>query len=533
MNKLVIAIGLLVAVIGAGCLQLTDTGKQLMTGPSCFICHDSPPQTGAHQLHLNYGVDCAMCHPGTGVNGSTPPLINHPDGTIDVTPLAPITLKVQGSYDPLTNSCSDIYCHGGFSGGTHASIPWKDTVIACGFCHTNPPQDMSHVSHRQAQCTVCHPAVLNSTPSKTHQNGSMDVVFADSSMHQSLKGATFADNTCMAVSCHGAGKRDTLGVTWRNGTVTWGTVLSCNDCHNVMNHQVGSSLLNAGCYACHTPYFHTDSTRMIGRCVVCHGFPPSTVSHTSHVSVEGYDCNVCHRGYSAKGFTVDSSTHFNGVVNVNGPLAGGSYKSPDSTCSKVYCHGNFPGGLNPVLKWDQSTVSCNTCHAQPPATGAHLRHGKTSRYSVNYDCSVCHAGYKGDSVAVRATHHDSIVEVNGKLGGGTFSSTAKTCSAVYCHGSFTGGSYATPNWTITVISCGSCHGEPPSTGQHRTHMARSNIDCNACHAGYLYKTSPSVSLGHHINNKVEVDGALGGGSYSNGTCSNNSCHGAHSWTGGD
>jgi hypothetical protein len=91
-----------------------------------------------------------------------------------------------------------------------------------------------------------------------------------------------------------------------------------------------------------------------------------------------------------------------------------------------------------------------------------------------------------------------------------------TCANA-CHGP--------ASWSPAAkLSCTSCHGTPPATGDHARHDTR--IACSGCHgAGYSASTTNGVT---HLNGTKDVVAAAGW-SASSKTCSN-SCHGTASWS---
>jgi predicted CxxxxCH...CXXCH cytochrome family protein len=108
-------------------------------------------------------------------------------------------------------------------------------------------------------------------------------------------------------------------------------------------------------------------------------------------------------------------------------------------------------------------------------------------------CTECHP-VRVQSVVTDAGHvdGDGVAEVTfgplARTGGAAaayarVSPTSATCSSVYCHGEFTGGSGWDPSWTATTqATCTSCHGAPPSSGRHGKHGGHACAECHG-HAG--------------------------------------------------
>ncbi len=169
-------------------------------------------------------------------------------------------------------------------------------------------------------------------------------------------------------------------------------------------------------------------------------------------------------------------------------------------------------------------LECNTCHgdstsAAPPrdlngaraTTGlgvgahrAHLTDGPTHRAS---DCISCHLQVKSvtDEGHFRrpGVFLEAPVEVrlaSGPTGVATWDRSRATCTNVYCHAPAKDDTAPTrkdPVWTRAGkgdITCGSCHGAPPSS--------HSDNRCELCHgAGYA---DGGVDLALHLDGKVDL-----------------------------
>ncbi|HET7503485.1 MAG TPA: CxxxxCH/CxxCH domain-containing protein [Kofleriaceae bacterium] len=235
----------------------------------------------------------------------------------------------------------------------------------------------------------------------------------------------------------------------------------------------------------------------------------------------------------------------------------------DGRCSNVYCHGDVlhaAGGTAPAPRWDDSTApgACNRCHGAPPPSHAQDRceichppgaphidgvvqvgrvpgcsgcHGDATSPAPPGDlsgnllttaigvgahrahlvapsglrgpipCSTCH---QVPSQIDSTGHIDSPppAEVDLLLG---WDRTAGTCESAWCHIS------ARPVWNAPGIAvCGSCHGIPPATSDHKATMVLT--DCVKCHpqtvdaSGSILLTSGpgGVTSSKHINHVIEV-----------------------------
>ncbi len=135
-NPLIDRIGiflLVISIIGLGCIEIVkdeeqdagendddddddddddnnnddnnDDNDDSDTSPStCNTCHGFPPTTGSHDEHTSYG--CSTCH-GDVVDADDTIIDDslHQDGDPNVSPGS-------GSYDPTSQQCSSVGCHG-------------------------------------------------------------------------------------------------------------------------------------------------------------------------------------------------------------------------------------------------------------------------------------------------------------------------------------------------------------------------------------------------------------------------------------
>ncbi|WP_242346064.1 CxxxxCH/CxxCH domain c-type cytochrome [Anaeromyxobacter terrae] len=279
-----------------------------------------------------------------------------------------------------------------------------------------------------------------------------------------------------------------------------------------------------------------------GTCAACHGFPPPAPHPQSQ------SCFVCHPQ------TVDQDNHIiPGGAHENGKVdpADVSFGHPANYLSQhsgdaiadirrcTACHGeSYDGGFAEVsctgchglfgyARWQSN---CTFCHgtrdpgftldklaeAAPPQgvrggsaptdpqVGAHQKHlGNGSVYSNGFQCQTCHP------LEGSLDHLDGTVQVTfeflplASTGGATpsFTKQTQTCSSVYCHGStLVGGTATSPRWTQALTSCDSCHGIPPASGFHTTHLAK--VTCAECHVGY---TNASVAKDTHVNGVRDVN----------------------------
>ena len=487
---------------------------------TCTSCHGSaqnaaPPYgtrgellatdaaVGAHQAHLAGGtlgpaVACTDCH-------LVPTSMTHANGTADVAfgPRA-YTNGGQPSWDAGSLTCAGTYCHGATlrGGGTNTAPLWTggSSQVACGSCHgTPPPQPHPHT----AICDNCHPGyTLTSVNLATHMNGVIDAVeLTCSSCHGDDTRVLTMGADPNAIAAPPFGSRGETATTSRSvgqhqAHVSGGHELSlpskCRYCHVVpttTDHWNGISQATFGSLAtmggaqptfdgntCANTYCHGATLGRGGTdhnprwtnpdpvtCTSCHGIPPP-LPHP-----QDSDCIRCHPGYTST--SVRKWTHVNGISD-------------------------FPSG-------------CNSCHDDPPNTGAHYDH-----LQEHITCDKCHQGYTATS-ANPVLHRNAKQDVT--LNG--WDPVRRTCNNVGCHGS----EYWGRNGTAAAQSCNQCHGVPPDSGEHREHT---EYACSRCHGAGYSKTTTGPT---HMSGVVDVPYAF----YDRATLTcgrgTGSCHGSEHW----
>ena len=206
-------------VLGAGCGTARDPSEGETANTSCAACHgDRSPgvqpgdprsapgydngtdvngrtaldsaatSIGAHAIHLSGGtlgvaVSCDQCH----AVPATVDAPGHLDNQVTVTFGA---LATKGSpnakYDPETQTCSNIYCHGLPAERTQPTVwpQWSQdrAAVVCGSCHGLPPAYPLHqrvdivtqgCGKSNDPATSCHPAPYSpvSVDPKLHIDG--------------------------------------------------------------------------------------------------------------------------------------------------------------------------------------------------------------------------------------------------------------------------------------------------------------------------------------------------------------------------
>lgn len=183
------------------------------------------------------------------------------------------------------------------------------------------------------------------------------------------------------------------------------------------------------------------------------------------------------------------------------------------------CH-SAPGEAPPFRDPSGST---DRARLTVGAHDAHL-HGNLS---APIGCAECH------TVPRTVADPGHLEESPGDLRFGTLARTGgvsptyvqPSCSAVYCHGNFSGGNPGNaPRWigASGQAACGTCHAIPPRTGEHEEHLGESSggtpITCNTCHGPLVAAT--------HVNGVRNV--ALPAWNPQLRTCAQ-ACHEARSW----
>ena len=193
----------------------------------------------------------------------------------------------------------------------------------------------------------------------------------------------------------------------------------------------------------------------------------------------------------------------------------------------------------------QATAECHLCHGgasgndAPPtglhgetaatalAVGAHQAHLADSEFRKAILCGDCHlvpSSIAGHGNTGQATLTFSALATQG--GTAAWNRTTATCSNVYCHGDTlaAGGTKTKPVWTAPEsVTCGTCHGLPPS-GHSAFTTAAAVTDCHTCHSATVKPDGTiDVAGGHHIDGKLDLTDPA--------TATCGSCHAAVPTTG--
>jgi predicted CxxxxCH...CXXCH cytochrome family protein len=483
---------------------------------------------GAHALHLKDGnfLACTECH-------VLPTSTGHSNGTVEIS-FGPLART--GGASPSWNgtTCSNVYCHGSFTGGKVYAPNWTAPVTStCGTCHGLPPV----APHPQnADCSACHTGyTATSVNPSLHLNGKLDVsALGCTACHgDSTRTATTLNPNLPAAPPRDTGGNSAAtfpGVGAHQAHLNAGPLrgaMACTECHTAPpqgTHPNGTVDLAWGALASSggaTPSFdaanHTCTNYCHGAtlggathstpswigglaevtCGSCHGLPPPSPHPGITITTS---CGDCHTGFTRT--TVNTAVHANGVVDL-------------ATITCASCHGDATRAgtaLNPLLPSAPPKDTTGNTATTARGVGAHQRHLVAGALTAGIACSECHA------VPTSNAHSNGTVDVQfgtlAKTGAVSPTWNGSGCSASYCHGNFKNGNLSyVPNWTAPAATvCGTCHGSPGSPAPGGTHpVVTATTSCASCHPGY---TATTVNPTTHANGVVDV---------STMTCT--SCHG--------
>lgn len=419
------------------------------------------------------------------------------------------------------------------------------TASACTICHGDaaraeavplnqaaPPVTASgagagaHLAHLRGgafsagvACADCHLV----PSSASHSDGTVAVTFSA----RAGAGASYdpGTGTCSGVACHGAGLSGGPAAS-----PPWGSTagLGCGSCHGAPppNHPASATT----CSTCHPGTVLSNGTIDVPNGMHVNGTVEVDSAHPAGWS------DPAQHGYTANrtGLAGCKTCHGTSLTGGSGPSCASCHSAVVASwqTSCTFCHGNpGTGRMSPPVDTQGRSAATNV------SVGVHDSHVGTT-IAPPISCAECHPS-RGD-VITDAAHVDGDGQAEVVFGtlartGGVSPAYARaspasaTCASTYCHGNFTGGVNATPNWTSTAqVTCTSCHGNPPNTGRHDLHVNDRGYACERCHSGF---SSSTVNASVHLNGTKTVQ-FLGSGTWNptgRGTCSSVGCHGTESW----
>jgi len=446
-------------------------------GSSCTDCHDSPPDTGAHEVHVEQqSLKCQDCHSDNQHD------LDNESGFIDLGGI---------SYDAVTGDCTST---------CHTERKWS-----CTDCHSFPPDTGNHTAHN-GDCSKCHEGHDHSYKAATQPEDFTDtqVSMADGGEFNS------SSDTCSGLDCHesriwGSNCTDCHSSPPETGTHELHVDeqdLTCQDCHADNQHDLDN---NSGSIELGGIEYDPDNGNCTSTCheqerwdcTSCHESPPATGNHSDHES----DCGQCHQDHQ---HSYRAATTPDDLSAVETDLAvDGDFDAGSGTCNNVECH------PDPRV-WG---TDCSACHLSPPATGPHALHVEQEKLR----CYDCHAESQHD-----LDNSSGSIE----LGGIEYDSVTGNCTSA-CH-------------EQKLWSCTECHDDPPDTGNHPSHHEPSGkffaleegaeltpISCGECHLGHEH--SFKAALAPEDLSMVQVEFAQGGIFDANSSCSNMACHDNMLW----
>jgi predicted CxxxxCH...CXXCH cytochrome family protein len=462
------------------------------TGSSCNECHSGG--TTAWQ------TNCTFCHGTAGRTGA----MSGADARLAAAP--PVGTQGETATATVAVGAHQAHVNPAASGAVKGPL-------ACTSCHPSPlPADVTHVNGQPTPIQFGGLAVQGgATPSYVRGESP----------------------TCSSTYCHGS---------FRFGGVTGNVVpppawnaagrLGCTGCHGMppAGHPALTGTVNAAtCSSCHPATVGPDGTIDVAAGKHLNGQAEIQGGHTDPAWAD-----PTHHGYQASATGVQTCTGchvgFGAVAGIAGSSCNdchsGGTSAWQSNCT--FCHGTAgrtgivtgtdarlaaapPVGSQGQTTRSQAAVGAHQAHVNPPATTWMAR---------PVACTVCHPS----PLPADAAHVDgqpAPVEFSGLATNWGLTPTYArganpTCASTYCHGGgLVGGTNTTPSWTGGSMTCTSCHGIPPGTGEHGNHPGGN--DCNLCHPGVNAAGTALTSRTRHADGIVDV-------THGDGTWSCDTCH---------
>ena len=554
-----------IAILSVACLGLAACNSR----PAEESSDNGGPITGAHQTHLQgpiaRPIACGQCHSPTfevtlegslarakgavgtyNASAKTCSNVYCHDGGPQL-PLGGGTVPTPTWNPPSTVACGG--CHASPGGAT--ATPWHPAVaqgVQCGLCHpgytnTTVNRDL-HVNGEASltnptmltNCAACHgdstrvlppgtPELAKAAP-PVDRNGGTSPSLRGVGAHQRHVNPA-AGTGMLPIACNQChvvpSDLSHVGpLATSPATVYWGTLAAANGanptlvvasgtvtCSNVYCHG-GGPLLPLGGGTLTTPTWNPPSAVTCGS---CHALPGGAVDTSAwHPAVAvGADCGLCHTGYTRT--SVNPQTHVNGQKDVRAPALA-------TNCTA--CHGDagrtVPSGFSEIVKAAPPVDRTGSSDTKRRGVGAHQTHlipqGSVA-ISNPIACTECHLlptpptlVHVGPGATTPASlDWGPLATANSTTP--TFDTTSVTCTN-YCHGAKqTGGSLTAPTWTKvdgTQSACGTCHGNPPTSGVHVQHVEWYGVSCGICHpTGYAPGVVGIGVVPIHVNGTINMN----------------------------
>jgi hypothetical protein len=297
-------------------------------GSSCTDCHSSPPNTGAHQLHVaGYQISCQACHKGNQHDA------DKNSGSIDIGGV---------EYNFISGECISA---------CHPPKKWP----SCNNCHSYPPNSGNHLAHNEPTgryfglwqpilCGECHADHRHSYKAAISPKDFSEVKV------KILEGTFNPSNKICNVSCHYPQKWGTFCSDCHGAPPDTGRHiihlklnLNCNDCHKGNQHDLDTSsgFIEVGNII--YDQFTGDCTSTCHQkkqwtCISCHGYPPDTGQHIVHTKLSQFNCRICHKNHE---HTFEAATNPNDFRNVKVAFTIlGDWDKSTNSCKNIGCHEN-------------------------------------------------------------------------------------------------------------------------------------------------------------------------------------------------
>ncbi|MBW6511100.1 MAG: CxxxxCH/CxxCH domain-containing protein, partial [Desulfuromonadaceae bacterium] len=378
---------------------ISGDDTRLVGGFDCTTCHTT--------IVTHQAKGCTVCHDPHGSSNiymvNTTSTGNY-SGTVDFT-----ALTGAGSYDEsdaangddLCATCHTVVAH---NRADATGAPHNEGTD-CFTCHNGHTNAAPFSSNGGTNCGDCHAYAPGTTKgaltSGAHQT---HITVADGDMTNPAE--DFSD----CAQCHGATVTSytyTSGGAHMDGVTNFVVGLGYDD--NGTRGVLGDDTVTSCAGACHATAAGQAAvwTATSLSCDSCHGNPPENgggdgLAHSKHLALSGVTCASCHDATVPTDTAhIDTTGADEGLtlaaravaVADNASVLITGFVDLDNTCNNAACHDPSAGGY--LADWDVDSSSCNLCHGNAPATGAHAGHTTVTVNTTaedRSDCAQCHTG---------------------------------------------------------------------------------------------------------------------------------------------